>query len=486
MKLARILVLPLVLAATFSHLHAETQKLQVGDITISYPAELEPQAKELAKVAPKVITPRREKLLTIHNALSDTKGAVKRITDLMGCPECAQTPTEVLSAFRTLTTFYQGFFTDLRLYRDTDLMSRGGITEGDLQVTYDPETGKADVSMESRADQAMEGSAFLPLPVGTDGRFPDAGMSLHDSLVEHYDCICWSACSPLHEAAENILLNDLGFSHPFSRWFNEGVATWVELRVADQLLPSRLSREHKKQSFAGQREKSLKGKVNLMAWPLAPLESQCLSAEEEEISATCYSFALEAIDRMLGDKPGALAKVTAKLKGGRSPDTDKICAAITEVTGRDAKSILLDYVPDYVRAGLKSGEPESLREDALQKLHARDYAGGAKLLSRLLEMTPSNVNARLDLARAMRKSGAPKSESERMIIIAVMVLQSSEVRKFELCASDADSKYVAARALQVAGDKQNAKAKLEQVLKLDPGHADALSALKELESASPK
>jgi Tfp pilus assembly protein PilF len=86
----------------------------------------------------------------------------------------------------------------------------------------------------------------------------------------------------------------------------------------------------------------------------------------------------------------------------------------------------------------------------------------------------------------MRKSGAPKPESERMITIAVNVLQSSEVGKFELCASDADSKYVAARALQVAGDKQNAKAKLEQVLKLDPSHADAQLALKELESEPPK
>jgi hypothetical protein len=393
LKFARVLLLLLVLAASCSRVHAETQKLKVGEITISYPAGLESQAKELAKVAPKVISPRREKLLTIHNALSDTKGTVKRITDLMGCPECAQTPTEVLSAFRALTTFYQGFFTDLRLYRDTDLMSPGGITEGALQITYDSETGKADVSMESKAGQAMEGSAFLPLPVGTDGRFQAAGMSLRDSLVEYYDGICWSAFSPLHEAAENILLNDLGFSHPFSRWFNEGVATWVELRVAHQLIPSRLSREHKKQNFAGQKEKSLKGKVNLIAWPLASLESQCPSAE---ISTACYSFAVEAIDRMLGDKPGAIAKVTAKLKGGRSPDTDEICAAITEVTGRDAKSILLDYVPDYVRAGLKSGEPESLRKDALQKLHRRDYAGGAKLLSRLLEMTPSNVNARLD------------------------------------------------------------------------------------------
>jgi tetratricopeptide (TPR) repeat protein len=260
----------------------------------------------------------------------------------------------------------------------------------------------------------------------------------------------------------------------------------VELRVADQLVASRLSREHRKQNFAGRKEKSLKGKVNLIAWPLAGLESQCPSAEEEEISTACYSFAVEAIDRMLGDKPGALAKVTAKLKGGRSPDTDKICAAITEVTGRDAKSILLDYVPDYVRAGLKSGEPESLRKDALQKLHARDYAGGAKLLSRLLEMTPSNVNARLDLAWAMRKSGAPRPESERMITIAVNVLQCSEVGRFELCASDADSKYVVGRALQVAGDKQKAKVRFDEVLRLDPSHADAQSALKELEGESPK
>jgi len=479
----RAVFVSILLALPFPGACAEMQKLQVGEITISYPAGYESQAKELAKAADEVIPKYREQFMQVERALSDAKGIAKRITDLLGCPKCAEIPTAVISAFQPVMPRLSGVFTDLRLYSECDLMKPGGFKEGPVRITYDPGTREFSSFLELESGAAGSDKAFMAFAVRSDGTIRSRGQPLRDFLSGWYGNPPLMALAPLHEAAEGILVKDLGFNHAFGRWFNEGVATWVMLRVCDQLLPSSLSKEVRKKNLPGEKGKAVRGKVNLLTWPQSDLEPARFSAEELEIGDACYPCATEAVDRMLKDKADALPKILAKLKGSRSPDTDKLCAVITEVTGRDAKKILLEYVPDEVRVGIEKGEPESLRKDAREKLRAGVYTGAVVLLSRALKMTPPDFNACLNMAWGLRKCGFGGPTSEQMIRIAAWELDTAKDKRVEVGfdRSDTEARYVIGRVLQLAGDTERAKAEFEQVLKTDPNHADARAAMKELE-----
>lgn len=457
------------------------QKLQVGEITISYPAGYESQAKELAKAAEKEIPPRRDKFLQVKRAFADSKALAKRIGDLMGAPESTETPRWVISSYSTIFDAMSGMFDDLRLYRESDLRKSGGLNEGPVHMTYDPRVDLFDLKMDFSTRGGGPSKAFMPFTVGDDGRFRIVGRSLEETVAERCDRVTEMSPVPIHEAAEGVLVRELHFNHPFARWFNEGTATWVMLRLIAEVAPS-LVADTRRISLPGAKESSVRSKVNLLAWPQDSFRPTSASTEDRLVVQADYQFSTEAVDRMLRDKPEALAGIIGKLKGKPSPDNDAICEAITQVTGRDAKSILMEYVPDYVRSGLKDGAPKSLLDQATRKLLSREDSEAVKLLSRLLEMTPSDWTARLHLACAMRKAGTPKDESERQIVLSAALISLQRSGAFDPVVPDAESEYVVGRLAQQLGDNARAKELFELVLKLNPDHADAQSALKEIES----
>jgi len=478
-RLRAVLVLAL-LASSLPRASAEMQKLQVGEITISYPAGLESAAKELAKAAEKTIPPRREKFLQVQRAYSDGKALSKRITDLMGAPENAETPRWVISSYSTIFDAMSGMFDDLRIYRESDLRKSGGLSEGPVRLMLDAQD-QFQLKMDFSTKGGSLGKAFMPFTVGDDGRFRTQGGALQEALAERYDRVTEMSPVPMHEAAEGVLVRELRFNHPFARWFNEGTATWVMLRLIAEVAPS-LVADARRVSLPGPKESSVRSKVNLLAWPLDTFVPASVPPEDRVVVQADYQFSAEAVDRMLRDKPEALAGIVGKLKGKPSPDSDAICEAITQVTGRDAKGILMEYVPDYVRTGLKDGAPKSLLDQARQKVLSREDSEAVKLLSRLLEITPSDYAARLHLACAMRKAGTPRDESERQIALSAALMSLQKYAAFDPVVPDAESEYVVGRLAQQLGDNARAKDILERVLKLNPDHADAQSALKEIES----
>ena len=462
----------------------ELQKLQVGEITITYPTGLEAQAKELAEAAKEVIPPRKQTFLKVRKALSDTDKVAQRITDLIRCPEDVDLARRMLSAFGAILDSVSGVFGDLRIYREGDVKASGGLQEGCWRVTYDAATDKFsyELGMESAVDErAAPKSAAFPVLVQSDGTFRTTDeASLQVFLQQVYDRFAQPVPTPVHEVTEAILRRRFNLHHPFARWFNEAAANWVMLKVASEVLPG-TEKECRQACLPDPEDELLRGKVNLLAWEQVECSKQSRSEEERALSAASYKFATEALDRALRDQaPDTLAKIVGMLKSKPYADTEAICGAITEVTGTDFKSILLEYVPKHVREGLEQDQPKQLLAQAKDRMREKDYAGVVDLLTRVLEMAPCDTYARSNLALAMRETKMPKDESERQIKICAELGACGGELHLELTGSDDEAHYVFARIAQFGGEKSEARKHFESALKSNPDHEDAKAALKEL------
>jgi len=488
------------------------QKLTVGDITVSYPTGLEAQARDLMAVSQRVIPPRRARIPAVTQAFLDQKGMAERVADLLGCPEridtAHRTVSAVVSGVETLTdALFLPMLSDARIYREADLKASGGLHDGVVDLTYDPSTDRFMLQICSgitgEGVNTPAGKGFLPFVVRDDGTFrTPPGLGLAEWVAQPIDELAVGSAitlraATIHEAAE-VILDGLGCDHPFTRWFSEGVANWVALQVVAQVAPEylQLCREH---FLPGREANPLRERINLLAWTRATYEREFVVAGDRGLDEASYLYATELIDRLLQGQPaGTLAKVVGKLKGAQPPDSDAICQAFREVMGKDARSMLLEYVPTHVRDGLAQGLAATKLQEGYQALSAGQLPRAATLLKEALEMSPSDADAHLNLAiivrRALRGPQLPdpgtaqrrRLESERHIAIAAALTKRDPSRPFQIHGPvDNEARYALGRAEQFRGRIQEAKDILSQ---LPQGHEDAQEALKEIaeeERASP-
>jgi len=481
------------------------QKLVVGDITISYPTGLEAQAKELAAVCETVIPPRKAKFVAAWRAFPDATVVVKCVTDLLGSPEQADWAEKFLAnvsaGMAPIEGLFLPMFSDVRIYRVADLKVPGGVHGGIVQFGYDEKTDKAigriDLNYGSESPKLPEGKSFLPVVVRDDGTFKvKAGLAddisgLLDGAV--LECALTLRLVLIHEVAEAMLVG-MGFHHPFARWFNEGAANWVQIQVVAELAPEYLDLS-RGVCLPGPPPDPVRDKINLLAWPQKDYQNDFSS--DEEVDQASYRYATELVDRLLHGQPaGTLAKVVGKLGSRRTilaptsapgsplPDSDAICQAFREVTGADAKGMLLEYVPSSIREGLKQDLPPRKLEEGYQALSAGRFSEAAKSLQEALNMSPSDADAHLNLAIAIRNVANPRSEqrrwleSQRHILIAAALTVSDPSRPFQLHAADDDeARYVLGRVEQMRGRTKEAR---EILSRLPKEHQDAQEALKEM------
>jgi len=476
------------------------QKLTVGDITISYPQGLEPQAKELAAVCQSVIPPRKARFLAVEKAFSDQKAMAQRVADLLACPEHAEAACQLLGAMEPVTeTLLLPMLSDVRIYREADLKAAGGLDAGLVSLSYDPKTDQftfqISAQFNSRTPTPSSATSFLPTIVRDDGTFRTlANLGLAEYLSDRLDetvvgfAITVHAAM-IHEVAESMLVS-MGFFHPFARWFNEGAASWVQLQVVAQLAPEYLDvcREH---FLPGREADPLRERINLLAWTQLTYGREFVVAGDSGLDEAHYPYATELIERLLDRQPpGTLATVVARVKGSQSPDSDAICQAFQEVTGKDARNMLLEYVPTHVRDGLAQGLASTKLQEGYQALSAGELPRAAARLKEALEMSPSDPDAHLSLAiimrRALRGPQVPdpgtvqrrRLESERHIAIAAVLTRGDPRHQFQIHGPvDNEARYALGRAEQLRGRFGEAK---DILSKLPQDHEDAQEALKEI------
>jgi thioredoxin-like negative regulator of GroEL len=152
--------------------------------------------------------------------------------------------------------------------------------------------------------------------------------------------------------------------------------------------------------------------------------------------------------------------------------------------------MLLEYVPAYVRDGLAQGLAGTKLQEGHEALSAGQLPQAAARLKEALEMSPSDADAHLNLAiamrRALRGAHAPdpgtaqrrRLESERHIALAGVLTRGDPTRQFQVHGPiDDDARYALGRAEQFRGRLGEAK---DILSKLPQDHEDAREALKEI------
>jgi hypothetical protein len=480
-RLQRLLLLAsvlLLLQALPAFAKDRMHEIKSHDITVCYPEGLESQAKDVCETADKVITPKIAEFLSAAKTLQYDK-IVDRIVTLTGCPDRRESLQKLCLGCRQLLDAEIVMAQNLKLYRESDIRKTGKLKDGIVEIDYnqDEDTFGYTISIERNARSNQK--AFMPIVVRNDGSIYTNKKTLEDRLAEAIEP--QGLLFVLHETAEFAVVDTS--HHPYTRWFNEGTANWVMLRLTHEILPN-YDQACIEACLPSDSDNSYRPKVNILAWPQNDFDSYNKTIEETAISEACYKFSTQAICKILDGQPAdTLAKILGKLKRltyTKTPDTDQICNAISEVTGKYAKSTLLEYVPDEVRNGITNGEYGSLVIRAKQKLRDKDYASGIKQLYLYLSMKPCDPEARFDLAWALRHSDAPKRDSERQIKQLVGCLSVVGAADLSPIDEDAEAYYVFGRLAQLNRNKTQAEKSFKEAIRLAPDHADAKAALAEL------
>ena len=318
----------------------DTRTIKVGDTTISYRPELEPQARQLAKVWEQVITPRQAGIKRLRSALLDPATA-REIAILVGAPSEIEDVQTVLDRMVSIAAEVAWrALSDVRLLRESDVKSAGGIREGPVELAYDATADQFHLgrTVISKEDAERVHSIVL---VRDSGAFRTNGQELGAFLAYDFEWNAKLVLAIVHEAAEDPLVNRLGFR---CRWFDEGAANWVLLRVVHRIAPD-MEEACRASSLPADDIASLKSKADLDRWAMARRDEAGAPVRDLNLERTRYRFATELVSRIVEGQPeGTLAAIVSVLTTTTLyPDNEAVCKAVKALTGKDAKRLLLEY-----------------------------------------------------------------------------------------------------------------------------------------------
>ena len=472
-------ILTVFLAAVGSCGAQEADKqLSSGGITVTYPPARESQARKVLDMAEKTIRPAIEIHRQLLSLLDDPSQLAKEITDLLGAEEALDTARARLAAYKQKSQALVGCFSNIRLLSTADAVSTGGVDAGVLQLRYMHDSNEFGMGMElENADAARIKRSFFPVFVNADGSVR-AEKKLADTAINLLGSTKAMLAAPVREIVIYILSEKLSIYQPFTRWFLEGVSGWVTVRVLTRADP-KLAALTSELFAPGAVAKKNRDKVNLIAWPQTAFENRNEPYIDPALEVAQTQYAVEAVTNLLGgNRNKTLAKIVGEIKHNADADTDTICAAIKKVAEVDFRKSLMTYVPEDIRTGIASGESKRLTSQADKLAQEKKWREAIAKLRRALEMTPADVNARLNLAWLERENNE-HLDSEIQVFLTARLLKQQDY-KFHLFASSVEGNYVLARLAILLGNLEYAKKFLEPVLEAKPDHADAKRAMEDI------
>ncbi len=171
-------------------------------------------------------------------------------------------------------------------------------------------------------------------------------------------------------------------------------------------------------------------------------------------------------------------KIMGYLGYNSNADNDEICSAIQKATNSDFKSVLDSYVPQDIRDAVKAGEPKRLLEKAKKLAAQNKWAEARTNIRQVLDMTPEDVNTRLNLAWLDREQRQDR-DAEVQILLSARLLKQQKY-SFHLFAPTIEGQYVMGRLSLLIGDVESAKKSFQTVLQIDPNHNDAKISMDEI------
>ncbi|MEN6584177.1 MAG: tetratricopeptide repeat protein [Armatimonadota bacterium] len=454
------------------------KELTEGKITVSYPAEYEKQAKKVMAIAKSSIQTPLDIHSRIITILADPDATAKDISTLLGCDDKQDEAARRLKAYKTKSQVLVACFSNIHLVSKTDAAAKGGVDAGLVQVRYSKDNDEFNMTIDTAAaDPSLIKNTYLPIFVNPDGsvRAQDklAGIAL-DYLGSSKSMLM----APIHETVGYVMAEELNLYYPFSRWFNEGVSGWVARHVITKADPKLVSIANELLSVSS-KSKELRSKVNLYSWTQPAFQNLRSANQDPSLEIAHTQYAIEAISTLL-NKNGAqvLPKIMREVNFNADADTDTICNAIKKVTGTDFRSVLLTYVPVDVRNGIDTNTPKKLCTRAEELVQEKSWSDAADRLRTALQMSPQDVNARLNLAWVERETGQ-KLDSEIQVFLAARLLTNGK-HSFHLYGDSLEGNYVLARLSMLLGDVNSAKKLLSPILQAKPNDPDAKRTMAEI------
>lgn len=470
-----------------------------GGITVTAPAGMEEQAHQIGALADEILQPYGREYRALQKNLSNA-GLEKRIAKLIGCQDNVKMIHTVLTEFdRAMITPSADYFTHITIVRDTDLKAAGAMTFGLITLGYDEAHDTFTFNLGVHVDFSKDAVASvqekvppcaLPIVLTEDDNY-EVQADVHTRYLKGVSDLLMLAClTPIHEATEMTLMQHVlgnrakDYSpHPYNRWFTEGTANWVMLQLGTKIAPNTAA--SLRQKFTppddGSREE-----INLPYWSFCFGFELIPDRPSLRPDSHIYPYATELVSRLLDGTPeGTLAKIVQQLKRTELPNPQEVTRTISDVTGRDAESMLAEYVPITVRIRLTDGTQQTL-ESAQAAALAGDYESTVQYLAFATPITPGDAALHFNLAWALRKTGADRKESEFELKQAILLSRYAERRTGHAAEiipfdpDDVDTLYLRGRWEQVLDHPEPAKALYQRVLEEAPQHADTLAALEQM------
>jgi tetratricopeptide (TPR) repeat protein len=470
------------------------ETVRVGDISVEYPPGLRDKAFELARAADKALSGRLRAYREQRPLFSDKARIAQMIVSELNMPDSRVDAEEWLRTVALFEELPLRICANYRLLRLEAIRTAAATGKPDIGLPGARMTdaargrGVLEFNFETKSGTAMPDlkTILFPIVVDAKGRFfLDGERNLARYLAVKVEYLLDSAwlVGP-HEATEMVLVANRKLYHPHARWFNDGVANWVALRVLRKLgLPpdAKVYRE----TLPTGKSRRYRKRVNLLSWAQVKYAPPDRDDERERIQESHYQYATEAISRMFEGQPDdALGSVLQLLKDAPNPDTRQICRSISQVTGRDALNTLLDYVPARIRKAAGSYLPPELVRKGTVEIAGKRWNSARKALAGALEIDPNQRDARVSYAYVLQKLRVECKEVDRQLKVVVDLFRVGEKVNFE-SKEDADWSYILGRLSQLLGDQKTARILFKNALELAPNHPPSLAAERELNQPKP-
>ena len=473
------LILALVSMAGAGCVAQEAAKtLTVGAITVSYPAGMETQAKKVGETMDKALKPGLEIHRQIASMLADPGEVAKQIAELLGADEVLDATRGRLATYKQKSDALVGCFSNVKLVRTSDAVATAGVDAGVLQVRYQREQNEFAMALQlDNANAATIKRSYMPIFINPDGTIR-AQDKIGDLALDFLGSSRAMLAAPVHETVVWIMSDKLNIYHPFTRWFVEGVSGWVTTRVLTKF-DSGLAPLTTELFTPGPMAKKIRDKVNLLAWPQSAFQNKKEPYIDPALEVAQTQYSVQAVTEVLaGNRNKTLARIVDKVKHGSDADTDAICEAIKEVTLADFNKTFTSYIPHDIKLGIDSGESKKLIAQADKLTQEKKWKDAVAKLRKALQMTPTDLNALLNLAWLERETNE-RYDSEIQVFLAARLLKQQQY-SFHLFAPSIEGNYILGRLAILVGNLEQARKFLEPVLQVKPDHPDAKRAMEEI------
>jgi hypothetical protein len=457
----------------------------VGEVIITFPPEMKETARSLAVVVWKEMPRHIATLERLRGLYEDQEGLSRRICDLLGVPEEQAFIKEYLEHSRFIVEITYRLLTRIRLCRpeelDRVLAEITSRTGGAFRM--DGQTLSFGMSEGGPGTQPNLEAVQAPIPIERQEELDDRAVARMFSN-RFADLSKGVLFAPIHEAVESLLIIRMSLHHPFTRWFNDGLANWVALTISRRLLPD-VTREWEEDLLSDR--STVGGRVNLWTWAQndAALPPDPTDKRASEASAAHYRHATQVFEKLFGDMPDtALSSTIKMLRGTQYPDTETMCGVLQRATGRNARAILMDHVPPRLKGGIASLAVGTLQSETQEKLKNASILSVEGQVHQALELDPNHAVGWLLAAWAARKRGMDPALVDAYVGRAAWLVNTPNGRRSFPEYQDSAWQFVLWKLAVRAGATDVAASLFARVTATPgPEERDARAAMKELKKA---